>query len=266
MKKNIHLFVVLFSLLSASLSGCLGGEDSGSSGYSGPIDLIVYYDTTSGMIETTVNNGQQGPTTGVEISFDYADTTSDDGNIVKITLNPDDGSTPIEADPSDNAVITYTWLTHGIFDVEMTAEDEAGNTRSTTVDIRVDMNIVWTDTNTNSASMTIDAEPDCEDGLPLPDRITITSKVENPGGLFGTGANSEVSWTLQNPEGTEIASSAGTIPGGGEETWDYTTRDIVSGNWGLNVEVTEGDPVNVENDVTIAYKEGLEGPVNPRQG
>jgi len=24
--------------------------------------------------------------------------------------------------------------------------------------------------------------------------------------------------------------------------------------------------VNVENDVTIAYKEGLEGPVNPRQG
>ena len=186
MKKNIHLFVVLFSLLSASLSGCLGGEDSGSSGYSGPIDLIVYYDTTSGMIETTVNNGQQGPTTGVEISFDYADTTSDDGNIVKITLNPDDGSTPIEADPSDNAVITYTWLTHGIFDVEMTAEDEAGNTRSITVDIRVDMNIVWTDTNTNSASMTIDAEPDCEDGLPLPDRITITSKVENPGGFLGT--------------------------------------------------------------------------------
>ena len=112
--------------------------------------------------------------------------------------------------------------------------------------------------------MTIEATPDCEDGLPLPDRITITSKVENPNTFLGT--NSEVSWTLQNPEGTEIASSAGTIPNGAEETWDYTTRDIVSGNWGLNVEVTEGDNVNVENDVTIAYKEGLEGPVNPRQG
>ena len=144
----------------------------------------------------------------------------------------------------------------------MSVEDESGNTHSTTVDVRIDMHIVWTDTNTGSASMTFDATPDCDDGLPLPDRITITSTVENPGGLFG--GNSEVEWELLNPDGTQIATDSGTIPNGGEESWDYTTRDIVSGNWGLNVEVTDGDNVNVENDVTIAYQEGLEGPTNPR--
>ncbi|RJV01457.1 MAG: hypothetical protein DWC06_02605, partial [Candidatus Poseidoniales archaeon] len=61
------------TLLSASLAGCLGGDDEDSGEYSGPIDLIVYYDSTSGMIETSMNNGQQGPTTGVELSFDFAD-------------------------------------------------------------------------------------------------------------------------------------------------------------------------------------------------
>jgi hypothetical protein len=111
--------------------------------------------------------------------------------------------------------------------------------------------------------MSFDATPDCEDGLPLPDRITISSTVENPGGFFG-GGNSDVEWELLNPEGTQIATNSGSIPNGNEETWEYTTRDIVSGDWGLNVEVAGGDDVNVENDVTIAYQEGLEGPTNPR--
>ena len=41
-------------------------------------------------------------------------------------------------------------------------------------------------------------------------------------------------------------------------------RKLVEGIWKLNVEVAEnGDNVNVENDVTIAYPEGSEDPVNP---
>ena len=66
MKRNFNLLAVTLVLLSASLAGCLGGDDESMGGYSGPIDLVVYYDSTSGMIETSSNNGQQGPTTGVE--------------------------------------------------------------------------------------------------------------------------------------------------------------------------------------------------------
>jgi len=266
MKTNFRLLAVTLTLLSASLAGCLGGDDEDSGEYSGPIDLIVYYDSTSGMIETSMNNGQQGPTTGVELSFDFADTTSDDGSISKISIHPDDGSDPVEADPADGAVISYTWMTHGVFSVTLAAEDSEGNSHSIVVKVKVDMHIVWTDSNTASSSMSFDATPDCEDGDPLPDRITISSTAENPNnGFFGGGSNSDVTWALINPSDEEIASNSGTVGEGQEQTWDYTSRDTVEGIWKLNVEVAEnGDNVNVENDVTIAYAEGSEDPVNPR--
>jgi hypothetical protein len=263
MKTNFRLLAVTFTLLCASLAGCFGDDEVDSGEYDGPIDLIVYYDTTAGIIETSENNGQTGPTTGVELSFDFADTTSGDGSIAKIMIDPDDGSDPVEGDPADNAVISYTWMTHGVFTVTLTAEDDEGNSHSMMVKVKIDMHIVWTDTNTASASMQFDATPDCEDGDPLPDRITISSTVENPAPFIG-GGNSDVTWSLNNPTDEEISSSSGTLGNGASETWDYTTRDIVEGFWTLNVEVTNGDDVNVNNDVTIAYAEGAEDPTNSR--
>ena len=220
---------VTLTLLSASLAGCLGGDDSSADEYSGPINLVVFYDSTSGMIETSVNNGQQGPTTGVELSFDFADSTSEDGAITKIMLDPDDGSDPVEGDPSDNAVISYTWMTHGVFEITLSAEDDEGNSHSIEVKIRIDMHIVWTESNTASSAMSFDATPDCEDGEPLPDRITVSSTVDNPnsGPIWGGGANSDVTWTLSNPSDEEIASNNGII-GDGSSCLLYTspsTRD-----------------------------------------
>ena len=266
MKSNFRLWAVTLTLLCASLAGCFGGDDTGTEEYSGPIDLIVYYDTTSGMVETSENNGQAGPTTGVELSFDFADSTSDDGAITKIMLDPNDGSDPVEGDPSDNAVISYTWLTHGVFDVVLTAEDEAGNSHNIMVQVKIDMHIVWSDSNTASASMQFDATTDCSDGVPMPDRITLISKVSNPAApIWSGGTNSDVTWSLKNPSDEEISSDSGTIADGGDQTWDYTSRDMAEGFWTLSVEVAEnGDEVDVENDVTIAYAEGSEDPTNPR--
>ena len=262
MKMNLRLLAVTLTLLCASLAGCFGGEDSDTGDYSGPIDLIVYYDSTSGMIETSENNGQAGQTTGVELSFDFADTTSDDGSITKIMIDPDDGSDPVEADPSDNAVISYTWLTHGVFTVTLTAEDSEGNSHSIMVKVKIDMHIVWTDTNTASASMSINTTPDCEDGDPNPDRVTIASKATDTGALFTGGA--DVEWKFNDPDGNEISSQTGSMANGQSQTWDHTSRDIVAGIYTINVDVTQGDNVNVENDVTIAYTEGAEDPTNPR--
>ena len=42
------------------------------------------------------------------------------------------------------------------------------------------------------------------------------------------------------------------------------TNDVTEGEWTLTVEVTSGDNVNVENDVTILYPEGSEDSPNPR--
>ena len=267
MKTNFRLFAVTVTLLCASLAGCFGDDDADSDEYDGPIDLIVYYDTTAGMIEESYNNGQTGPKTGVELSFDFADTTSDDGSISKIMIEPDDGSDPVEGDPADNAVISYTWMTHGVFTVTLTAEDDKGNSHSMMVKVKIDMHIVWTESNTASSEMSFDATPDCEDGDPLPDRITVSSTAENPNnGFFGGGGNSDVTWGLNNPSDEEISSNSGTVGEGQSQTWDYTTRDIVEGMWTISVNVAENtDSVNVNNDVTIAYAEGAEDATNPRQ-
>ena len=269
MKTNFRLMAVTLTLLSASLAGCLGGDDDDDGGYSGPIDLVVYYESTSGMIESSVNNGQQGPTTGVTLSFDFADTTSEDGAITKITLDPDDGSDIIEADPSDDAVISYEWLTHGVFEISVGAEDEDGNTHEFEISVRVDMQIIWTETNTNSATMTFDATPDCEDGEPIANRITVVSTADNPSGPpWAPGGSSDVTWSLINPEEQLIGDDSGTVASGNSETWDFTTQDTSEGVWTLNVEVsqegTNTDSVNVENNVTVAYAEGSEDSPNPR--
>ena len=266
MKTNLRLLAVTLTLLCASLAGCFGDDDSDTGDYSGPIDLIVYYESTSGMVETSENNGQAGPTTGVELSFDFADTTSDDGSITKVIIEPDDGSDPVEGDPSDDAVISYTWLTHGVFDVTLTAEDSEGNSHSIMVKVKIDMHIVWSEGNTASSSMTFDVTSDCSDGVPLPDRITLSSTAANqPNPPWSAQTNSDVTWTLNNPSDEEIGSNSGTIADGGEETWDYTSRDMIEGFWTLNVDVAEnGDDVSVSNDVTIAYAEGAADPINPR--
>ena len=266
MKTNLRLMAVTLTLLCASLAGCFGGDDSDTGEYSGPIDLIVYYESTSGMVETSENNGQAGPTTGVELSFDFADTTSDGGSITKIIIEPDDGSDPVEGDPSDDAVISYTWMTHGLFEVTLTAEDSEGDSHSIMVKVKIDMHIVWSEGSGPDASMSFDVTSDSSDGLPLPDRITLSSTATNQGGniVFG-GGNSDVTWSLNNPSDEETGSNSGTIADGGDETWDYTSRDIVEGFWTLNVDVAEnGDDVSVDNVVHIAYAEGAEDPINPR--
>jgi len=266
MKMNLRLLAVTLTLLCASLAGCFGDDDSDTGDYSGPIDLIVYYESTSGMVETSENNGQAGPTTGVELSFDFADSTSSGGDITKVIIEPDDGSDPVEGDPSDNAVISYTWLTHGVFDVTLTAEDSEGNSHSIMVKVKIDMHIEWSDPASDSSTMQFDVTSDCSDGLPLADRITLSSTAANQGGNpFLGGSNSDVTWTLNNPSDEEIGSNSGTIADGGEETWDYTSRDMIEGFWTLNVDVAEnGDDVSVSNDVTIAYAEGAEDAINPR--
>jgi hypothetical protein len=256
---------VTLTLLSASLAGCLIGDDTkDGEGYNGPIDLVVFYDSTSGMVETSMNNGQAGPTTGVTLSFDFADTTSDDGNITKITLDPDDGSDIIEGNPDDSSVLSYEWLTHGVFEIMLGAEDIEGNTHEIEVKVRIDMHAVWSESNTNSATMNFDATPDCEDGEPIAESITIASSVRNQEGFFLGGDDSTATWTLTNPDQEEVATkTSGTIADGQSESWDVVVDEVVEGDWTLTVEAS-GDAVDVENDVTILYPEGSEDPPNPR--
>ena len=256
--------LVLLVLTSAAFSGCFGDDGAGEGDpyANSPITLTVYYENTSGMVESESGSGPT-TTTGVEFSFDFAMTNSDDGAMVKFWFNPDDGSDPAEADAAQESVITYTYLTHGTFDGELGAEDAAGNTRIMEVILRVDMHVKLTDTNCDSCDDTaVDATTDCTDGTPGPVIIEVSSNVSNPqtlGGVFG--GPTTVTWSLENSTGEEVAQREEQVGDGQESKWTTDWDLPENGTWTLKVSA-DGDNIDVENNIWIKYAED-ESPPNP---
>ena len=263
MQTVLRMATMVLIMLSSSLAGCFGDDGGSDEEYTGPIDLIVYYDSTSGQIEQAWNGGTNTQNEGVTLTFDFASTTSSKADIDTIFIDPDDGSDRVEESASDTGEISYTWMFHGLFDVALGAVDKDGNEHSIEINIRIDMHIVRSESPSGSHTMTFDTTSDCSDGIPAPNRVAVSSEATNQGSFLGAG-NSEVTWTLTDSEESEVDSGQGSLGNGQSETWDTTTMDIVEGIWTLDVEVTQGDDVSLNNDVLITYVEGSESPINPR--
>ena len=264
MKSIFSVSSMVFVMLSASLAGCFGDDDSSMEEYTGPIDLVVYYDATSGQIEQSWNGNTPTQNDGVTLTFDFASTTSSKGDITTLFVDPDDGSDRVEQAASDSGDVSYTWMTHGLFEVDLGAIDSEGNEHSIMIKVRIDMHIVRADSPSGSHTMTFDATSDCSDGDPQPNRLTVSSEATNSGGGIFSSSNSDVTWTLTDGEGNEVDSGQGNLGNQQSQTWDSTTMNVVPGDWTLSVEVTQGDDVSVNNEVTITYVEGSESGINPR--
>ncbi len=264
MGKRVRCLLLVFTLCTMSLAGCTDDENMNTE-YEGPIALIVYYDSTSGQIEESWNQGNQQQTTGVSISFDLAGTSSTAGAIVTVTLNPGDGTETIEQNVGDSgAEITYEWQTHGLFIASAGAIDSEGNAHNITIKIRVDKHITYAVNNVddNGDTMTFSMSPDNEG--PLPNRVAITSSVENPSSPNPfAGETADVIWELKDVEDSMVSSSDATIADGSTEEWTTTSQSTSEGDWTLFISA-DGDNVNADHDVSILYMEGSESPANPR--
>ena len=262
MGKRVRCLLLVFILCTMSLAGCSGDENM-STEYEGPISLVVYYDSTSGQIEESWNQGNQQQTTGVSISFDLAGSSSTAGAIVTVTLNPGDGTETIEQNVGDSgAEITYEWQTHGLFMASAGAIDSEGNAHNITVKIRVDKHITYAVNNVDEDgdTMTFSMSPDNEG--PLPNRVAITSSAENQGTLF-PGSSAEVTWELKNAEEIMISSAERTVADDSEEEVPLSSQSTSEGDWTLFISA-DGDSVTADHDVSILYMEGSESPANPR--
>tara|TARA_Y100000768_G_C23893289_1_gene641261 strand:- start:212 stop:1003 length:792 start_codon:yes stop_codon:yes gene_type:complete len=242
-------------LFSASFAGCLSGDEENEK--SSAIDLIVYYETTSGTIEEVVEKNQQVSETGVDISFDFSYTKSSEGQIETYYFIPGDGSSAIE-NTADSGEITYTYLTHGLFDAAIGAIDDQGNENYENITIRIDKQITWTDTNTaNPNMMNIETTPDCE--CDTPNQIRIDSTVTNNPNTFGIGGQSiTITWRLLNSTDIIAAESPPEQVGDGQDAnWLHNQNFIEAGTWKLEVEISaDGDgneQVNVDHLVSIVY-------------
>ena len=259
MRARLSMPVLLCALLvCASFAGCLGDEEE--EGDNSAIDLIVYFDTTSGVIEEVMQNNQQVSENGVELMFDFSYTKSSAGEMVTFYYIPGDGSSVIENNAAENGEITYTYLTHGLFSAAIGAIDDQDNEYFENITIRIDKKITWSQTNTAAPDvMNIETTPDCDCGAP--EQIKIDSTVANPengpGGFF-QGQTVTVIWRLLNSTDVVATESAPEQIGDGQDaSWMYNQYFIEPGTWKLEVDVTaEGngdEQVNVDHTVTIAY-------------
>lgn len=244
---------VLLSLLiaSACLAGCTSDDDSSDN--DSAINLVIYYDATSGMIQENIQNGQQVSFNGVELTFDYAYTKSADGNIESYYFEAGDGSSRISAQANDTGEITYNYATHGLFTAVLGAIDEAGNEANESITIRIDKRTLWGQSNTDNPDvMTIDTMPDCE--CDAPSKIAIDSTIENiqnAGGIFGGPVT--VSWLLSG-EGVERDSGQEQIADGQNAQWIHDEFNPGKQSWSLEVTLSENEErVNIDHDVTITY-------------
>ncbi|HJL97688.1 MAG TPA: hypothetical protein QF401_06005 [Candidatus Poseidoniaceae archaeon] len=263
---SIPLFMCAL-LFCASFAGCLGDEEE--NGKNNAIDFVVYYDTTSGVIEEVVQNNQQISETGVDVSFDFSYTKSSAGEMVTFYYIPGDGSSTIENNAAENGKIDYTYLTHGLFDAAIGAIDDQGNEYFENVTIRIDKKITWSDDSTASPdTMNIETTPDCDCGAP--EQIQIESTVANPQNQLWGGQSVTVQWRLLNSTDATATESAPEQVGDGQDAnWAHNQYFIEPGTWKLDVEVTaEGsgdEQVNVDHVVTIAYvaDESVPNPMDP---
>ena len=259
---NVVKRAVLLSLIiaSACLAGCTSDDDSSND--ESAIDLVIYYDATSGMIQENIQNGQQVSFNGVELTFDYAYTKSADGNVDSYYFEAGDGSSRITVQANDTGEITYNYATHGLFTAVLGAIDDAGNEANKSITIRIDKRTLWGQSNTDDPDvMTIDTVPDCE--CDAPSKIAVDSTIENiqnAGGFLGGPVT--VSWLLSG-EGVERDSGQEQIADGQNAQWIHDEFNPGKQSWSLEVTLSENEErVNIDHDVTITYNDEESNP-NP---
>ena len=255
-------------LLLASISGCL--SSNGEPKETSVIELIVYYDATSGVIEENIQNNQQVSETGVELTFDFSYTKSSAGAMVTYYFLPGDGSSAVENDAAEDGEVTYTYLTHGLFDAAMGGIDDQGNDYFENVTIRIDKQISWGDSNTaDPGVMNIETTPDCS--CPAPEKIVVESTVVNienqPATPINQGQTVTVTWRMLNStDATTVESAPEQVGDGQDASWMHNQYFVEPGTWKLEVDVTaegNGDErVNVNHVVKILY-ESQESIPNP---
>ncbi|RZD42497.1 MAG: hypothetical protein CXT70_02735 [Methanobacteriota archaeon] len=224
-------------MLSASVAGCLGSDDSSKKDPS-PIEMVVYYDTTSGTIVEVINGGVQFSEDGVELAFDFARTTSQNGQMQNFYVVPGDGTSQLQ---------------DGLFTVYLGAIDDQGNDNNISITVRIEKQIIWSDDSTATPrDMNIDTTPDCE--CEPPEFIQIKSTVENPQNFPFGGNQVTVTWHLNDPEEEEQGTHTEIIGDEQDASWNYDQYNVMKGIWILSVTIDQGeDNIDVNHDVTIKY-------------
>ena len=244
-----QIFSVLLTaiLLSSAIPGCL-------SDFQGRVALIVNYEQTNGTVVESYIDGEHVSTTNVSLEFDFSNTESEH-KLVEFGVEFVDGRGPVTVDSDTSSKVTVEFADHGIFEIVAYAMDNKNRRYSTTLTIRIDLRIEWSEQSTHEPSgLAIDPIP--KYGGPHPVAIFIDSTVENPELIenIGGGREVEITWRLYDQAGEACLVRNGVVEEGGSANWEalhYNTYEVHE----LRISYDEGqDNIDIEQSITLAYE------------
>ena len=158
-------------ILSSAIPGCL-------SDLRGEITLVVNYEQTNGTVVESYIDGELVSTTNVTLEFDFSNSESE-RQLVEFGIEFSEGKESVTVNSDTATSVTVEFADHGIYEVVAYAMDKKNIRESTTVTIRIDLSIEWSEQSTHEPSdLSIDPIP--KNGGPHPVAIFIDSTVENP--------------------------------------------------------------------------------------
>lgn len=237
-------------VIMTAFAGCLEPSSPGES-----LDLIVSYDATNGTVIETYEDGELVERKGVELTFDFSDTTSS-GELIRFGVNLLDGSpaTTIEAD--NGSVVSVEFFDHGLYEIALFALDDNAEQIISTMVVRIELRMEWTQSTTyDPLPMAVNPVP-MNEGIP-PAVIIIESNIENPELIenIGGGREVEVTWELIDQGNLACQQQEGHVEEGGIITWKTVHFNTYEAHE-LAIQYDNGqDYINVNQSVTYQYEQ-----------
>ncbi len=243
-------------LLSSTTVGCISNSQENSG-----IELMVNYEYTNGTIVETYVDGDLQSKSNVILDFDFSITRSEH-KLVRFGIDPNDGRSPILAEADSSQTVSVEFSEHGIYQLDAFAIDQSGSKENLTITVRIELNIVWNEDNTNEPiSFEIDSIPN--NGGPYPLMIIIDSNVENPHLIenVGGGREVEITWRLFDEAEYACLVRPTTVDEGEIANWKVHHR-ITNEIHDLRISYDSGqDFIDIDQSITILYEE-VESPPN----
>ena len=248
MARSISI-VMLLIFASISLSGCLF-----SSGQNVDIELIISYDSDFETIVETYSEGELVQTNPARFEFDFSETIAS-GTIQYFGVNPLDGRDAIEIDASNDSIVSLEFNEHGMYEIDAYAIDSNGVKTNQTIDLRVDLRMEWTQTDTNNP-LALPFNPEPANQGQNAKMIEIISNVENPSlvnTIGDSGQSIQLTWQLVDELDDICQTRNGQINDGNTMMWQtlyFNTYMLHE----LRIVMDDGqDSINVNQSVSILY-------------
>ena len=253
--RQIVSIVLTVILLSSAIPGCLSDSR-------GEISLVVNYEQTNGTVVESYIDGELVSTTNVSLDFDFSNTESE-RQLVEFGVEFSESKEMVAVESDSSSTVTVEFAEHGIYEIVAYAMDEKNRRESTTVTIRIDLSIEWSEQSTHEPSgLAIDPIP--KHGGPHAVAIFIDSTVENPELIenIGGGREVEITWRLYDQAGEACLVRNEVVEEGGEVNWEafhYNTYEVHE----LRISYDEGqDDIDIKQSISLAY-EHIESEPNP---